>query len=58
MVSRKLGITDMKVSNLSGIALRHSELKTWSNTIAQPVFHKQVLPPDVSTRVTFGIYAG
>jgi hypothetical protein len=56
MVWRKLGITDMALPNVLGLTLKHDELKTKSDIIAQLVFHKQVLLPDVLTRVTFGKY--
>jgi hypothetical protein len=38
-------ITDMRVPNLLGLTLKHRELEISSDIIAQPVFHKQVLPP-------------
>jgi len=47
MLGRNLGITDMSVTNLLGPTLRRSELEIRSNIIAQLVFCKQVLPPDV-----------
>ncbi len=46
-------IRDMPVTNLLGITLKCSELEIRNDIIAQLVFHKQVLPPDVLTRVTF-----
>jgi hypothetical protein len=46
------------VNNQSiGLALRYCELEIRSDTIAQLVFCKQVLKPDVLTRVTIGKYA-
>jgi len=42
MVRRKLGITDMSVPNVIGLALRHGELEIRSDIIAQLVFCKQV----------------
>jgi len=54
MVWRKLGITDITVPNLQDLKLRCSELEIRSDIIAQLVFHKQVLPSDVLTRVTIG----
>jgi len=47
----------MSVTNLLGLTLRHSELQIRSDIIAQLVFHKQVLPTDVLTRITIGEYA-
>ncbi len=52
MVWQKLGTTDMSVTNLLDLTLRHSELELRSIIIAQIVFCKQVLPPDVLARVT------
>ncbi len=49
-------ITDMSVPNLLGLALRPRELEMRCDITAQLVFHKQVLPPVVLTRVTFGNY--
>ncbi len=46
----------MTVPNLQGLMLRRSELEIRSDVLAQLVFHKQVLPPDVFTRVTIGKY--
>jgi hypothetical protein len=57
MVWRKLGITDMALPNLLGLMLKHDEWEIRSDIIAQLVFHKQVLLPDVLTRVTIGKYA-
>ncbi len=37
--------------------LRWRELEIRSNMTAQLVLHKQILPPDVLTRVTIRIYA-
>ncbi len=57
MVWRLLGITDMSVPNLLGLTLRRSELEIRSDIIAQLVFRKHVLPPDVITMVTIEKYA-
>jgi hypothetical protein len=46
----------MTVTKLLGLMLRRSELEIRSDVIAKLVFHKQVLPPDVLTRVTIGKY--
>jgi hypothetical protein len=54
MVWRKLGKTDMSVTNLT---LRHSELEIRGDIIAQLVFCKLVLPPDVLIRETIRKYA-
>ncbi len=56
MVFRKLGITDMTVPNQQSLALRCSELQKRSDIVTQLVFHEQVLPPDVLTRITIGKY--
>jgi hypothetical protein len=53
----KFGITYMAVPNQLGLTLRHNDLEIRSDIIEQPVFHKQVLPPDVLTRLTIGKYA-
>jgi hypothetical protein len=47
----------MTVLNLLSLALKRSELEIRSNIIAQLVFRKQVLTPNVSKRVTIGKYA-
>ncbi len=47
----------MSVTNLLGFTLKPSELEIRSDIIAQLVFHKQVLPPDIFTWVTIGKYA-
>ncbi len=47
----------MSVPNLLGLVLRPCELEIRSDILAQLAFHKQVLPPVVLTRVTFGKYA-
>jgi hypothetical protein len=57
MVWRKLWVTYMSVTNLLGFTLKPSELEIRSDVTAQLVFHKQVLPPDILTRVTIGKYA-
>jgi hypothetical protein len=46
----------MTVPNLWYPVLRCCELEIKSDTIAQRVFHKQVLPPDILTMVTIGKY--
>jgi hypothetical protein len=48
---------DMTVPSLPVLVLRHNELEIRIDIIAQLVFHKQVLPQDVLTRVTIGKYA-
>ncbi len=45
-------ITDMSVPNPPGLTLRRGEFEIRSDIIAHLVFHNQVLPPDVLTRVT------
>jgi hypothetical protein len=42
--------------NLLGLMLRNSEFKIRNDIIAQLDFRKQVLPPDVLTRVTIRKY--
>ncbi len=56
MVLGKLGITDMTVPKLLVLSLRRSELEIRDEIIAKLVFHKQILPADVSTRVMNGKY--
>ena len=56
MAWRKLEISDTSIPNLLGLTLRCTELEIRSDMIAQLVFHKQVLPPDVFTGVTIGKY--
>jgi hypothetical protein len=56
MVWRKLGITGMTVPNLLGLMLRHSEIEIRSVIIAQLVFRKHALSPNVLTKVTIGNY--
>ncbi len=46
----------MLVNKLLGLTLKGSELEMMSDIVAQLVFGKQVLPPDVLTRVTIGKY--
>ncbi len=46
----------MEVPNLLGLTLKSNELEIRSDIIAQLVFHKQGLPPDVLTRVTIEKY--
>ncbi len=46
----------MSVPNLLGLTLRHCELEIRSYIMALQVFHNQVLPPDVLTRVTIRTY--
>jgi hypothetical protein len=57
MVGLQTGITDIPPPNLLGLALRHCELEMKSDRIAQLILCKQVLSPDVLTRVTIGKYA-
>jgi hypothetical protein len=57
MVWRKLGLTDMTVTNLQGLTLIHGELKIRSDITALLAFPKQVLPQDVLTSVMIGKYA-
>ncbi len=47
----------MSVLKLQGLMLGCSELEIRSDIIAQLVFHKQVLPPNVLTRITIVKYA-
>jgi len=54
---RKLLVIDMYITNLLDFTLKPSELEIRSDVTAQLVFHKQVLPPDILTRVTIGKYA-
>jgi hypothetical protein len=48
---------NMSVTNLLSLTLRCSQLEIRSDLIAQLVFCKHVLPPDVLTMVTIGKYA-
>jgi hypothetical protein len=54
MVLGKLGITDMTVLNLLGLTFRPSELEIRCDIIVQLFFCKQILPPDVLTKVMNG----
>ncbi len=56
LVWRNQQITDLTVLNLLGVTLRRNEIEIRSDIIAQIVFRKQVLPPDVITRVRIRKY--
>ena len=47
----------MSVPNLPGLMLRRRQLEIRSDILSQLVFRKQVLPPDVLTRLAIGKYA-
>ncbi len=56
MVWRKLGSNRYASYHSIGLTLSCSKLEIRSDIIAQLVFCKQVLPPDVLSRVTIGKY--